>query len=415
MNQMKELQDTGRLGALAGSPAFQAQLSKLRRWFHRHPELSFQEKETAARIMRELDALGIHYRYAGVGHAVIADIDGTDASGPFIALRADMDALPGEETTGTEYASRNPGVMHACGHCAHMAMLLGAARLLQANPPPGPVRLVFQPGEERGGGARTAIADGAIEGVRAIFAGHVTHEYETGQIMVKGGAVTAQSDGFRISISGQGGHGARPHEAVDAVVISSMLTLALQTLVSRESNPLHPAVITVGSLHSGSASNVIAETAEMAGSIRTNYEPVRQHLHNGIRRMAGAAGELHNAQVKVEIHEGYPPVYNERRATELARDTARQTVGEAQVAEAELPSMGSEDFAFYLQRIPGCFVRIGARKADWEPVPLHSPSFDIDEAALPVGAAWLDAVARRAHQQIDRFAHGGERRSPVSA
>jgi hypothetical protein len=233
----------------------------LRRWFHRHPELSFKEAETATHIIEELELLGISYDYAGVGHAVIAHIDGETSSGPAIALRADMDALPGDETTGASYASENPGIMHACGHCAHMAMLLGAAHLLRKNPPPGPVRLVFQPAEESGGGARVAIKDGALEDVAAIFAGHVSHEFVTGKIMVRDGSVTAQSDGFAIRVCGKGGHGARPHEAVDAIVVSSFLITALQTLVSRETNPLHPSVITIGSFHAGSAGNVIAENA----------------------------------------------------------------------------------------------------------------------------------------------------------
>ena len=380
--------------------ALQAHLVELRRWFHQHPELSFLEQETAQHIMSELDTLGIPYEYNGLGHAVIAHIHGENDASPFVALRADMDALPGEETTGANYASVNPGVMHACGHCAHMAILLGAAHLLTKRRPPGPVRLVFQPAEERGGGARVAIADGALEGVAAIFAGHVTHEYETGRIMIRDGPVTAQSDGFVISISGRGGHGARPHEAVDAVVISSMLTMALQTLVSRESNPLHPSVITIGKLSAGSAGNVIAESAELSGSIRTTHEPARKHLHHGLQRMTDAVAELHNAHIELEIREGYPPVLNDPWATPIAREAAAEVVGSAGVVASEHSSMGSEDFAFYLQQCRGCFVRFGARKADWEPLPLHSPAFDIDENALSIGAAYFDRVARLTHEQL---------------
>ncbi len=369
-------------------------LVALRRWFHRHPELSFKEAETAQRIIAELQELGIRYDYAGVGHAVIATIDGENSSAATIALRAEMDALPGEETTGAPYASENPGIMHACGHCAHMAMLVGAAHLLRRDAPPGPVRLIFQPAEESGGGARVAINDGALDNVAAIFAAHVTHEYETGKIMVRDGFVTSQSDGFKIRIRGKGGHGARPHEAVDAVVISGFLITALQTLVSREINPLHPSVVTIGSVHSGSAANVIAEQAELHGSIRTSLAETRKHIHRGLRRMVSAVAELHNARIDIQIEEGYPPVINEPISTSIARKAATDVVGERHVIAAEYPSMGSEDFSFYLQKMPGCFVRLGARRLDWEPTPLHSPSFDIDERVLGIGARFFDRVAR---------------------
>jgi hippurate hydrolase len=378
-------------------------IQELRRWFHQHPELSFRERDTAGRIMQELDEIGVPHDYAGVGHAVIAQVAGNRPAAPAIALRADMDALPGEETTGAPYASQNKGVMHACGHCAHMAILLGAAHLLQSNPPPGPVRLVFQPAEESGGGARVAIADGALENVSAIFAGHVTHEYETGRIMVRDGPVTAQSDGFTIKVSGKGGHGARPHEAIDAVVIAGFLIIALQTLVSRETNPLHPSVITVGSIQAGSAGNVIAENAVLSGTIRTCLGGVREHLHHGMRRMVSAAAELHNAHIEIEIREGYPPVHNEPECTAIARQAAVDVVGSSAVVASEHPSMGSEDFSFYLQERPGCFVRFGARKPDWEPIPLHSPAFDIDENALAIGACYFDRLARRAHRQLHHF------------
>jgi hippurate hydrolase len=360
-------------------------LMVLRRWFHQHPELSFQEADTARRIIVELERLGMRYRYPGVGHAVIGYLDGADPSAAAVALRADMDALPGKETTGALYASETPGIMHACGHCAHMAMLIGAAELLTGEPPPGPVRFVFQPAEEKGGGARVAIEDGALQDVASIFACHVTHEYETGRIMVRDGSVTAQSDRF---------------------VVSGFLITALQTLVSRESNPLHPSVVTIGSVHAGSAANVIAEEAELNGSIRSTLPESRQRIHHGMRRMVGAAAELHNCRIDIEIHEGYPPVVNEPRSTKIARAAAVATVGENGVVTAEHPSMGSEDFAFYLEKVPGAFVRIGARHADWEPVPLHSPGFDIDERALGIGARYFEQVSRLAHERIAEFSDG---------
>ena len=383
-----------------------SRLVELRRWFHQHPELAFEEVETAAKIIAELKRIDIDYDYAGVGHAVIGRIPGRDNSKLAIALRADMDALPGTESSGAVYASINPGKMHACGHCAHMAMLIGAANMLVSNPPPGPVRLVFQPAEESGGGANTAITDGALQNVAAIFAGHVTHEYVTGQIMVRDGPVTAQSDRFLVRIRGKGGHGARPHEAIDAIVVSGFLITALQTLVSRETNPFHPAVVTIGKISAGSAANVIAEEAELKGTIRTSKPEVRKHIHHGLKRMVGAAAELHNAAIEIQITEGYPPVINEPAATGIARAAAVELVGSDSVVGSEFPSMGSEDFAFYLEQVRGAFVRFGARCPDWEPIPLHSPAFDIDEGVLAVGANFYDRVARLAHDQIEAPGNG---------
>ena len=383
-----------------------SRLVKLRRWFHQHPELAFEEVDTAQRVIAELEHLGVDFDYSGVGHAVIGRIPGRDPGKDMIGLRAEMDALPGTESTGASYASINPGQMHACGHDAHLSMLIGAADLLIRNPPPGPVKLIFQPAEENGGGARTALADGALNDVVAIFAGHVTHEYTTGQIMVRDGSVTSQSDRFSIQIRGKGGHGARPHEAIDAIVISGFLITALQTLVSRETNPLHSAVVTIGMVCAGSAANVIAEEAELKGTIRTFRPEVRSNIHHGMKRMISAVAELHNAEIEISITEGYPPVINEPVATAVARMAAGEIVGREHVVGSEFPSMGSEDFAYYLDHVRGAFVRFGARPPGWDPIPLHSPAFDIDENVLAVGARFFDHVARLAHQQIEIPANG---------
>ena len=383
-----------------------SRLVTLRRWFHQHPELSFEELHTAQRIIAELKHLDIPYEYKGVGHAVIGHIEGQDPTRKAIGLRAEMDALPGNETTVVPYTSLHEGKVDACGHEAHMTMLIGAASLLSCNPPPGPVNLIFQPAEESGGGARTAIKDGALRDVVAIFAGHVTHEYATGHIMARDDSVTAQSDRFDIQICGKGGHGARPHEAIDSIVISGFLITALQTLVSRETNPFHPAVITIGKIQAGSAANVIAEEATLEGSIRTSKPEVRHHIIHGLERMISAAAELHNAEIKITIKEGYPPVINDPVATDIARMAAREIVGMDNVVSAEYPSMGSEDFSFYLNDIRGAFVRLGARKPDWEPIPLHSPAFDIDEDVLAIGALFHNRVARLAHERIGDLADG---------
>ena len=368
---------------------------ELRRWLHRHPELSFNEAETAAQVVAELDRLGIPCTYPGPGGGVIGRIT-TDPALPTIALRAELDALPGTDLAEPVYRSIYPGRMHACGHDAHMTMVLGAAAALAQNPPDGNVVLIFQPAEERGGGSRVMIDAGALEGVRAIFGGHVTHEWPTGKIMIRKGAMTAQSDRFNITVKGKGGHGARPHEAIDAVVIAALLITTLQTLVSRQTNPVHPSVITVGKVTAGTAPNVIAESAELEGTIRTTFPESRDHIHKGIRRMAEAMGELHDAEIHLELQEGYPPVINAAVEVDLVRRSVRELYGPDALTTSPHASMGSEDFSYYLQHVPGAFFRFGARKPEWEPIPLHSPRFDIDEAVLSIGAEFFDAVARRA-------------------
>jgi hippurate hydrolase len=335
---------------------------ELRRWLHRHPELSFNEAETAARIVAELDGLGIPCSYPGPGGGVIGRIE-TDPALPTVALRAEMDALPGHDLTDSAYRSVYADRMHACGHDAHMTMVLGAAAALADNPPHGNVVLIFQPAEERGGGSRVMIEGGALEGVRAIFGGHVTHEWPTGKIMIRKGAMTAQSDRFQIAIKGKGGHGARPHEAIDAVVIAALLITTLQTLVSRQTNPVHPSVITVGKVTAGTAPNVIAESAKLEGTIRTTFPESRDHIHKGIRRMVEAMGELHDAAIHLELQQGYPPVINTPDEVGLVRKCVRELYGPDALTTSP---------------------------------PLHSPRFDIDEAVLAIGAEFFDAIARRA-------------------
>ena len=357
----------------------------LRRHFHRHPELSFEEVETARAIMAELDRLKIPYEYGGPGGGVVGRLTGTDPGGATVAIRAEMDALPCTERTALPFASETPETMHACGHDAHMAMLLGAADMLRASPPAGNVLLVFQPAEERGNGSLVMLRSGMLEGADAIFAVHVTHHYEVGEIMVSRGTITARADRFTIRVRGRGGHGARPHEAVDAVVIAGF-----------------PSVVTVGSVHAGSAPNIIAEDAVLEGTIRTTRHEARQQIVDGLHRMANALGHQHNAEIAVTMGEWSPPVVNTDRETEIARRAAQRVVGADAVVEQDYPSMGAEDFSYYLREIPGCYVRLGTRGADGEYIPLHSPLFDVDENALKVGACFLERVAHEATARLGR-------------
>ncbi len=390
------------LESLEAANAIQPVLVDLRRRLHQHAELSFVEEQTAQILIAQLTELGLSYEYEGVGSPVVARLD-VDGPAPTIALRADMDALPGDERTGLPFASDLAGAVHACGHDAHMTMVMGAARLLIQHPLPANVRFIFQPAEERGGGARVVIAKGYLDDVDMIFGGHVTQHYRPGEIMVAEGTITAQSDRFSIRVHGRAGHGARPHEAVDAVIIAASLINSLQTLISRETNPLHPSVLTVGQVEGGTAPNVIADFAILRGTIRTTDEHVRDNIHTGIRRMTEAFGLLHKAQLDVEIETGYPPVVNTSRETEIAYQAAQAVVGTAGLVVMDHPSMGGEDFSYYLQKKPGCYVRFGARPAGEDYIPLHSPAFDIDERVLPVGAAFFHQVVKQVVKQVTEY------------
>ncbi len=373
-------------------------MREIRRVLHAWPELAYQEERTAALVARELRRLGLEPRTGVAKTGVVAEIG---VGKPLVALRADMDALPLQEETGLAFASKVPGVMHACGHDGHVAMLLGAAALLVENPPPkGRVRLIFQPAEEKGAGALAMIKEGVLEGVSMIFAGHIDRHFRVGEIAVNEGLICAYTDSFFIEIQGKGGHAAWPHEAVDAVVVGSLLVMSLQTLISREINPAYPCVITVGKFVGGTAHNVIAERALLEGTIRSTHPEARKRLHEGLKRIARGVADLHRAKIRVKIKEGYPPVINDSQAAAWAREAAFLVVGEEGVVRQPHPSLGGEDFAFYLQKVPGCLVRFGAQKKGLEKVPAHSPRFDFDEGVLPVGAAFLATIARLALEKL---------------
>jgi hippurate hydrolase len=369
----------------------------LRRDLHRHPELGWEEHRTTSRLIQELDHLGVAYRRP-LETGVVAEIEGP-SDVPAVALRADIDALPIQEETGLDFASQVEGVMHACGHDAHAAMLLGAAELLISGPDPlpAPVRLIFQPAEELGAGAQAMVRAGALDGVGAIFSGHVDGHFPTGAVVVAEGTVNASSDAFRISIRGQQGHAARPHETVDAVVVGSLIVMAVQTIVSREIDPAHPSVLSIGRFQAGNASNVIAGTATLEGTIRAQEPEVRDHLHRSLARICGSVGHLHEAHVDFELQEETPPLVNRGPMVGVARAAAEAALGRDHVRHAVRgANMGGEDFSWYLQEVPGCYVRLGTRSPGSPGHPAHSSRFEIDENVLVAGAAWMAEVARRA-------------------
>ena len=364
----------------------------LRRDLHRHPELAWNETRTAAKVCETLDALGIPYRSGVAGTGVVADLGGA-AGAPLVALRADMDALPITEETALEYASDTDGAMHACGHDGHTAMLFGAAELLKREGElPCPVRLIFQPAEETGTGAPAMMEEGALDDVQLVFGGHLDAAYDTGEIVVHQGAVNASTDEFVIELAGPGGHAARPHETVDPIVAGSLIVSALQTIVARSVEPSQAAVVSVGQFDAGTASNVIASRARLHGTLRALEPAVRAQLVDAVRRIAESTAGAQGVSATVEIVAGTPAVLNAPEATSLARDAAALVVGPGGVKPLRWPNLGGEDFGFFLERVPGCYVRFGAHPAG-EGFPAHSSRFRFDEQALALGAAYFYHVA----------------------
>lgn len=371
----------------------------IRREIHQWPEKAFEERRTSELISRRLNEIGIEHR-TGIAKTGILGRLITDQNAPTVALRADMDALPVHEDTGLPFASKVPELMHACGHDGHVAILLGAAKLLKIRPPKGNVVFIFQPAEEAVGGAKPMIEEGALKGVDVIFGGHIETHYKVGEIAIKRGLHTAYTDSIDVEITGKGGHAARPHEAVDSVVIASYLIMCLQTIVSREVDPLSPSVITIGYMQAGTVLNAIAEKAVLQGTIRSIEPSVRAQIIHKIKNTVSSLSRLHNAKIDVRITPGYPPIINSERECKLARDTAERLLGQKSVISILHPSLGGEDFAYYTQKIPGCFVRFGAAKKGFEDKLSHSPHFDFDEEALRVGAAYFAELVRETAERL---------------
>lgn len=363
----------------------------LRRELHQHPELAFQETETAARILSFLEGQGLELRTGVGGTGVVA---GTPRrSGRTVLLRVDMDALPIEEESETPYVSRVKGRMHACGHDGHVAMGAGAARILAQRSLPGTVKVLFQPAEEGEGGAQAAIADGVLEGVDRVLGVHLWNELPVGTLGVRAGPLMAAVDRLKIVIRGRGGHGGQPQRAADPVVAAAHLVTALQTIVARQVSPLEPAVLTIGSIHGGEAFNVIPDQVTLTGTIRSFDPQLRRSMPERIGRIAGGIAEGLGCRAEVEVRAGNPAVINDPQVAELARRAAVRVVGEERVVSPQ-PTMGGEDMAVYFERVPGCFVFVGSANPERGLAePHHSPRFDFDEEALAIGCAFLVEAA----------------------
>lgn len=371
-----------------------------RRHLHENPELGFLEMETSAFVAQRLEALGVEEIRTGIAKTGITALIRGTRPGPekVVLLRADMDALPIDQESDKEYISKNPGVMHACGHDAHTSMLMGAARILQERRDQfsGTVKLLFQPSEEaNGGGAKPMIEAGVLEDphVDACFGQHLMSPIPTGIMSVTSGPIQASSDEFNITVQGKGGHGAMPHETVDPIMVSADIISGLRSIVSRNVDPLDAVVVSVCNFHSGKANNVIPDTARFGGTVRTLSNEDRDLAERRICEIAEGVATAQGASVTVEYKRGYPPTVNDDSMAELARNAVKKVVGEQNVISMR-PIMPAEDMSYFLEKRPGAYFMTGCRNEEKGIVwPHHHPKFDLDEDALGIGVASLVQIA----------------------
>ena len=381
-------------------PMLRERLLELRRSIHREPELSFQEERTAQKLERALADLGVRDVRRVAGTAVVGRIPGAERRVPAVAIRGDIDALPITEETGLPFASEKPGVMHACGHDVHATWAVGAAALLAAEPARGDTIIVLQPAEEIGKGASAVLETGALEGVSTIFGAHVDRRFEVGQVVADAGPLAASADSFEIEVVGQGAHAARPHEARDPIVAAAALVGAIQTIVARKLNPATPGVVTIGQISAGSAPNVIPDRARLSGTIRAIDAPSRRLMIEELRHLARTVGAAHRVEMNVSIPDGTPPLVNSEAAVAWSREAVSRVLGERALVPLGFLNLAGEDFAFYLERMPGCFLRIGAREPGGASIPAHSPKFYAAEESIVIGSSVLAECARVASQRL---------------
>ena len=377
---------------------------ELRRELHAHPEIRFEERWTSDRIARFLDEAGIaHTRGHAKGTGIVGVVEG--AGDRTVALRADMDALEIQEKTGALYASRIKNRMHACGHDGHTACLCGAAKVLARHRAllKGRVKLIFQPAEENEGGGRYMVEEGVLDDVQAAFALHAWPTLPAGKAAIARHQVMAGADFFRIDIHGKGGHGANPGPTVDPIVVAAHIITALQTIVSRETDPWDAAVVTIGRVQAGSAPNIIPEHARLEGTFRALTRAERTRITAAIRRIAGTTAQAFRATAEMDLDEhGYPPLTNDPAMSAFAQETVRATFGAEALAEFTHPYMVAEDFAFYLDRVPGAFILLGNdAPEEADPPLLHTPRFNFNDEAIPMAVELLCTLALRFLNQVE--------------
>jgi amidohydrolase len=378
----------------------QPDIVELRRAIHAEPELGLDLPRTQARVLDALRGLPLEIRTGQQTTSVIADLHG-ERSGPTIILRGDMDALPLQEDTGLPFASRSAGKMHACGHDAHTAMLVGAARLLSARQADlgGTVRFMFQPGEEGYGGAQVMLDEGLLDGdprPSAAFALHAGPRWAAGTVITRPGPLLASADRFEITVRGRGGHASAPHLAADPVPIACEIVMALQTFVTRTVSVFEPGVVTVGKIEAGTTNNVIPESASLVGTIRTLATATRNHIVSSLPRLAEGIAMAHGLTADVHIDAGYPVTVNDAEFARFVLDVGRRLFGADRVIESATPQMAAEDFSYVLERVPGAMASLGTRPhglAESDAPAGHSNRYLLEEDALPAGIAMHAAVA----------------------
>jgi amidohydrolase len=371
-----------------------ARLSQIRRHLHRNPELSGQEFSTTDYLSKQLTAARVPHRVAAGKCGIITDvIESPDSGAPIVAMRADIDALPIEEENNVPYRSKRAGVMHACGHDAHSAILLGTTlALYRARPLPVAWRSIFQPAEEAGRGACEMVNQGALEGVDAIIGLHVDPNLPVGKVAITPGPRTAFCQDFAIEIGGRGGHGARPHTTADPIAAAAHLITLIYQAVPRQTDARQPVVVTIGMVNAGFASNVIPDTASLQGTIRTLNTAVAVQTRETVERLCASVAQAFGAKISPVFERLLPGLVNDAQIAALAAGVAGELLGPENILRNEPPSMGAEDFADYLPVVPGCMIGLGAKGPDRKVTPLHTATFDIDETALLIGARLFAAI-----------------------
>lgn len=366
------------------------EMIQIRRYLHANPELSKNEVQTAAFISKTLKSWGIEHQTGIAGHGIAALIKGTKPGDKVIALRADMDALPIKEVNKVAYASKNPGIMHACGHDVHMASLLGTARILKSleDEFSGAVKLIFQPSEEKyPGGALPMIQAGVLENPRpyAILGQHVFPELEAGKIGLRSGNYMASTDEIHLTVKGKGGHAAIPHKLIDPVLIAAHIIVALQQVVSRNAKPTTPSVLSFGRIVADGQANIVPDEVKVSGTMRTFDEEWRNEMQQRIKVIAMSLAEGMGGTCEVDIHHGYPFVFNDPQLTAKTRQYAEEYLGKENVLELDI-RMTAEDFSYFANEIPGCFYRLGVMNTEKGITSnLHTATFDVDESSLETG------------------------------
>ncbi len=381
--------------ALEQAKKVQPLVVEWRRYFHENPEPALKEFQTAKKVEETLRSFGIETRMMAGGIAVRGLLQG-GKPGKTIALRADIDALPMAEETHLPFQSKNPGVFHGCGHDAHTAMLLGAARILSGmkNELSGNVVFIFQPAEETGQGAEKMVAEEVLDKVEAVFGIHVDVSLPSGTLHYKAGPIMAAGDFFDVKISGKGGHGAMPQTAIDPIAIASQIISTVQTIVSREVDPRESAVVSICKIQAGGAYNIIPDSVTFGGTLRSHSPELRKYLPKRVEEIIRGVVAAMRGSYEFTLHKRFPPTINDEKMTSFVAEIAREIMGADKIFP-KTPLMGSEDFSFYLEKVPGTFVFLGAKNEEKGIVyPGHHPKFDLDEDTLPFGTALHVAVAR---------------------